>query len=96
MPKYPDSVLTKNKKGETEVRNLLSHGSFVKYNYIYPETGKVAERGKFSIILKDSETGKQEHYFMIPMKGNRFLGIPQKEKKSRKLWDDKRKKAVDV
>ncbi len=93
--KYPDAVLTKNKKGETEVRNLLSRGSFVKYNYIYPGTGKVAEGGKFSIILKDKK-GKKEYYFMIPIKGNRFLGIPQKEKKGSKLWDSKKKKAVNV
>jgi len=96
MAKYPESVLTKNKKGETEIRNLLSRGIFVKYNYIYPETGKIAEHGKFSIILKDRETGKQEHYFMIPMKDERFLAIPQKEKKERKLWNEKNKKAVNV
>ncbi len=90
---YPDSVLTENKKGEREVRNLLSTGTFVKYSYMHPETGKALEGGKFSIILKD-KAGKEEHYFMIPMKG-RFLAIPQKEeKKERKAWDGK--KAVDV
>ncbi len=85
---YPQSVLTKDRKGNPEVRNLLSKGTFVKYNYTDPKTGKPMEGGKFSIILKD-KTGKEEHYFIIPLKG-RFLAIPQKEEKNRKVWDGKK------
>ncbi len=89
---YPDSVITENKKGEREVRNLISTGKFVKYNYIDPKRGKQKEKGKFSIILK-TRGGGEEHYFMIPLKG-RFLAIPRKEEKQRKIWDSKNKKAV--
>ncbi len=91
---YPESVLTKNKKGETEVRNLLKTGEFLEYNYIDPKTGKVMEGGKRSIILKSG--GKQEHYFIIPLKQkNRFLMIvPEEEKENRCVWDGK--KAVKI
>jgi hypothetical protein len=90
---YPPSVLTKNRKGETEVRNLLGRGEFVKYNYTDPKTGKPLEGGKFSIILKDSRTGKEEHYFLIPVKGG-FLAIPRQENGGRMVWDAGRKKAA--
>lgn len=39
--------------------------------------------------------GKEEHYFMIPA-GSRFLAIPEKGEKERKVWDGKNRKAVDV
>lgn len=91
---FPESVLTKNKKGETEIRRLIDKGRFVRYDYIYPNSGKQAEKGKFSIILKN-EAGKEEHYFLIPIKGGRFLTvIPKEEKKERRVWDGK--KAVDM
>jgi len=58
---YPKSVLTKNRKGETEVRGLLDRGRYVRYNYINPDTGKIMENGKFSIILKDEKGGRSGH-----------------------------------
>jgi outer membrane lipoprotein-sorting protein len=89
---YPKEVLTKNKKGEYEVRLLVSKGKYVKYQYMDPKTGKIVENGKFSIIMK-SESG-EEHLYLIPMKG-RFLAIPVKdEKKHRKVWDGE--KAVEL
>lgn len=94
MPSYPGDVLTRNRKGEVEVRRLISRGSFVKYDYILESSGKVSESGKFSIILK-SDDGSEEHYFMIPIKG-RWMAIPEKSTKGRKLWDDKAKKAVEI
>lgn len=39
-------------------------------------------------MLKSKE-GNIEHYYMIPMKG-RFLAIPIKEDKERKIWDGKK------
>ncbi len=87
---YPDSVLTKNKKGQTEVRWLLRKGTFVEYNYRNPKTGKVLEKGKRSIILKSGK--EEEHYFIIPLKQrNKFLLIiPNEEKQERKVWDGER------
>ncbi len=90
---YPSSVITKNRKGENEVRNLLERGEFIRYNYTDPETGSVTESGKESIVLK-SEKGEQ-HLFLIPLEGKaRFLAIPDREKKLRHVWDGK--KAVKV
>jgi len=90
--RYPESVLTVNSKGEKEVRRLVRRGEFVEYDYIDPETGETKEKGKRSIVLK-TEKG-QEHYFLIPIKGNRFLAIAEKGWKKRELWDGE--KAVDV
>ncbi len=89
---YPGSVLTRNKKGETEVRNLLERGEFVLYNYTDPETGKTVESGKTSLILK-SNRGEQ-HLFLIPLKEGRFLAVVDREKKVRHVWDGR--KAVRV
>jgi hypothetical protein len=91
--KYPDSVLTKNRKGETEVRLLLDKGKFTRYTYVYPDEKK-AEGGKVSIILTN-EKGEKTHYFLIPTQGGRYLAlIPKEEKEQRKVWDGK--KEVDV
>jgi hypothetical protein len=84
---YPESVLTRNRKGENEVRNLLSSGRFVEYNYTDPSTGKVMEGGKRSIILDD---GKKRHYFIIPLKDGRFLLVEDRDKKKRMLWDGRK------
>jgi len=95
--KYPESVLTRNRKGGVEVRRLLSRGSFVKYDYILADSGRVSEGGKFSIILKpEGEEGKEEHYFLIPMKGGRLMAIPEKSAKERKVWNEKTKKEEDI
>lgn len=88
---YPEEVLTKDKKGNLEVRTLVGKGKFVKYDYRDPKTGKILENGKFSIILKTKDG--EEHYYMIPIKG-KFLAIPIKEENKRKVWDGK--KAVDL
>jgi ClpP class serine protease len=87
---FPESVLTMNMKGETEVRRLIDKGRFVRYDYIYPKTGKQTEKGKLSIILRNDE-GKEEHLFLIPVKGGRFLAvIPKDEKKNRRVWNGKK------
>ena len=86
--KYPDSVLTKNRKGETEVRLLIDKGKFTRYTYAYPD-GRKAEGGKISIILTN-EKGEQVHYFLIPTQGGRYLAvIPKDDKENRKVWDGK-------
>jgi hypothetical protein len=87
--KYPDSVLTKNRKGETEVRLLIDKGRFVRYTYVYPD-GRKAEDGKISIILTNEKEG-QTHYFLIPTQGGRYLTvIPKDDKEKRKIWDGKK------
>ena len=46
MAKYPESVLTKDKKGVLEVRNLNVRGQFVIYDYRDVETFKQVENNK--------------------------------------------------
>ncbi len=84
---FPEDVITVSKKGKREVRNLLSKGRFVKYNYLDPETGKETEK-KYRLVLKD-DNGNVEEYFLIETKGNRYLMLPAKEKEGRKIWDGK-------
>lgn len=92
MPKYPDEVIAVNKQGKKEVRVLVEHGKYVKYTYIDPETNKKVRVGKESIILKNTK-GKQEHLFIIPIKGKSLL-IRKLDDKKRKIWD--KGKAVDL
>ena len=89
---YPGSVLTRNKKGEAEVRNLLERGEFILYNYTDPETGRVVESGKTSVILRSGKGA--QHLFLIPLKDGRFLAVVDREKKVRHVWDGS--KAVRV
>jgi hypothetical protein len=93
MVKYPESVLTKDRKGSIEVRNLISSGKFVLHDYRDPKTFKPAESGKKKLYLKD-ERGEMKQYFIIPLKGGKSLLIEPKEKeeKDRKVWNDNLKK----
>jgi len=97
MLKYPEEVLTKDKKGNLEVRNLISRGKFVLYDYRDVKTFKHVESGKKKLYLKD-ESGEIKEYYIIPMKDGRSLLIEPKEKeeKERKVWNDKTKKAEEL
>ena len=87
--KYPKEVLTKN----NEVRVLEEKGSYVKYTYIDPETGKPIKVGKYSLILKSESS--QRHLFVIPIKGNKSMIVKDEiDKEKRKVWD--KNKSVDV
>lgn len=91
MAEYPKEVLTKNK----EVRALEEKGSYVKYTYIDPKTGKPIKKGKYSLILKSE--GSQRHLFIIPIKGNRSMIVKDEiDKEKRKVFDKEKNKAVDV
>jgi hypothetical protein len=98
MEKYPETVLTKGKKGNLEVRNFVSRGQFVMYDYRDVKAFKQVEGNKKKIYLKD-ENGQISEYYIIPLKaGNRSLLItPEKAgEKTRKVWDDKTKKEEDL
>lgn len=91
---YPENVITKNKRGEEEVRNLISRGKFVMYDYRNPKTFKQMENNKIKLYLKD-ESGNTEEYYIIPTKTpNRSLLIRPKEidNKTRFVWNNKKKK----
>lgn len=87
MPEYPSSVITKDRKGNKEVRLLLDKGKFVRYQYMDPDSGSIVEKGKVSIILQTGE-GNEEHLYIIPLQPNKSLVIRQKgEEKSRMVWN---------
>jgi hypothetical protein len=95
MPEYPETVITHDRKGNKEVRWLVDKGKFVRYQYRDPASGKLLEKGKFSLLLKNRQ-GKEEHFYLIPIQ-NRFLAIPLKEAaKKRKVWDGSKKKVVGL
>ena len=89
--KYPQSVLTKNKKGKVEVRSLIDKGTFVRYEYLDPTTGKKSEN-KIKLVLK-TKSGTEE-FFVIPIAAGRFLMLPEKPKAQLMVWDGK--KAVKI
>jgi len=97
MAKYPESVLTKDRKGNIEVRNLVSRGKFILHDYRDAKTFKEVESGKKKLCLKD-ESGEVKEFFIIPLKGGRALFIEPKEKeeKDRKIWNDKIKKEEEL
>jgi hypothetical protein len=97
MVKYPETVLTKDKKGNVEVRNLISRGKFVLYDYRDAKAFKQVESGKKKLYLKD-ESGEIKEYYIIQLKGGKALLIEPKEKeeKERKVWNDKTKKEEDM
>lgn len=89
---YPKEVLTKSKKGKIEVRSLLCRGRFARYEYIDPKTSKRSENKDKLVLI--SEGNGEEEYFVIPIKGGRFLMLPTEAKGERKIWDGQ--KAVDL
>ena len=93
MTTFPEEVLTRTKRGETEVRSLIDRGRYVRYNYLHPESGQPVEGGKVKLVLL-SDSGKAEEFFIIPTKSRRDLLIPAAEKGPRKIWDGT--KPVDV
>jgi len=98
MKEYSESVLTKDKKGNLEVRNIISRGQFVMYDYRDDKTFKQVENKKKKIYLKD-ENGQISEYYIIPLKtGNRSLLItPEKpEEKPRKVWNERTEKEEDL
>ena len=89
---YPEDVMTRSKKGKLEVRSLVDRGTFVRYEYLDAESGKRGE-DKVRLVLVPDGKGAEE-YFVIPMKGVRFLMLPTGPKGERKVWDGER--AVDI
>lgn len=90
---YPDSVITFDKLGNPQVRWFLDRGKFVKYQYRDPKTGRLLEKGKWSVILRGQE-GEEEHMYIIPLPGKRGLVVwPKEEKKGRMVWNAAKKRA---
>ncbi|MBW2992632.1 hypothetical protein KY345_05435 [Candidatus Woesearchaeota archaeon] len=93
--KYPDSVITEDKKGNKEIRLLVDKGGYVRYRYMDPKTNKLVEKGKYSIILKTPKG--EEQLYLIPIKGNRALVVyPKTKAKERKVWDKSKNKPENL
>ena len=88
---YPESVITQDRKGNYEVRNLLSRGEFLLHDYRNPADFTPVESSKQKLYLKDAD-GKITEYFIIPTRNpNQMLLIRPKEKelKERMVWNEK-------
>lgn len=93
MAPFPETVLTRTKKGDIEVRSLIDRGRYVRYNYLHPDTGQPMEGRKLKLVLV-SDTGDVEEFFVIPTKSGRGLLLPAAEKGARQVWDGRQ--AVDL
>jgi hypothetical protein len=95
---YPESVLTQDRKGNYEVRNILARGEFLLYDYRNPSDFTPVESSKQKLYLKEA-SGKTTEYFIIPTKTpDRMLLIRPKEKeaKERMVWNEKVKREEDL
>ncbi|MCX8174337.1 MAG: hypothetical protein N3F63_07020 [Thermoplasmata archaeon] len=81
---YPEEVFTTSRKGVREVRVLIDSGKFFRYKYVDPESGKAEEKVK---ILLVTDGGRVEEFFVFPVKGSKFLFVPQEYKGRRAVWD---------
>lgn len=93
--KFPNKVLTKDRKGNLEVRNLISRGEYVMYDYRDPNTFKSLENKKQKLYLKD-KSGEVKEYYIIPTatpSRSLFISPKKIEKKDRDVWNNKKKKA---
>jgi len=84
---FPETVLTKGKKGKLEIRSLDSRGNYVLCKYLDPKTMKTAD-GKRKLILRDSN-GNVIEYFIIPLKDPKraLLISAEPEEKDRQVWN---------
>ena len=93
---FPESVLTKGKKGKLEIRGLDSYGRYVMCKYLDPKTLELADT-KRKLILRDN-SGKVMEYFIIPLKDSRrsLLISTESEEKDRQVWNEELKKAEEI
>lgn len=93
---FPESVLTKGKKGKLEIRSIDHRGRYVMCKYLDPKTMTLADT-KRKLMLKD-EKGKITEYFIIPLKDTRraLLIKPEAEEKDRQIWNEQLEKAEEI
>ncbi len=95
---YPESVLTQDRKGSYEVRNLIARGEFLLHDYRNPSDFTPVESSKQKLYLKDAG-GSIIEYFIIPTKTpDRMLLIRPKERdaKDRMVWNEKAKREEEL
>jgi hypothetical protein len=93
---FPETVLTKGKKGALEVRSLDSRGHYVVCKYLDPKTMKPAD-AKRKLILRDNNENVIQ-YFIIPLKNSKraLLISAEPEEKDRQVWNEAVQKAEEI
>ena len=93
---FPETVLTKDKKGKLEIRSLDHRGRYVMCKYLDPKTMKPADT-KRKLTLRDEE-GVVHEYFIIPLKDPKraLLISAESEEKERQLWNEKTRRAEEI
>ena len=93
---FPETVMTRSKKGKLEIRTLESRGSFVICKYLDSNTLKLADTKK-KLILR-SENGELAEYFIVPLKDPRralLISSPLDEKEHQ-IWNESDKRAEEI
>ncbi|MCD6414529.1 MAG: hypothetical protein J7L23_02765 [Candidatus Diapherotrites archaeon] len=95
MANYPKEVIAETDKGP-EVRTLVSRGRYVLCDYREPGTMRPIS-GKKKLILIN-ENGKQQEYFIIPLKqpGKSLLIEPAKKFGRTLVWNMKVGRAEEI
>lgn len=93
---YPETVLTKGKKGKLEIRSLDSRGDYVLCKYLDPKTMKPVD-AKCKLILR-ANNGNVIEYFIIPLKDPKraLLISAEPEEKDRQVWNETLQKAERI
>ena len=93
---FPETVLTKGKKGKLEIRSLDSRGNYVLCKYLDPKTMKPAD-GKRKLILRNSN-GNVIEYFIIPLKDPKraLLISAEPEEKDCQVWNETVQRAEKI
>jgi hypothetical protein len=93
---FPETVTTRNKRGQVEVRTLESRGSFVICKYLDSSTLKLADTKK-KLILR-SDKGELTEYFIVPLKDPRraLLISSRPDEKERQIWNESDKRAEEI
>ena len=92
---YPEEVIAISSKGKKEARVLVEKGSYIRYTYKDPASGKLMQPGKETVLLK-SEKGECEQLFIVPISSGRNLLFKTKNPKKKKVLDEKSKKIVSL
>jgi len=93
---FPDSVVTRSKKGKLEIRTLEARGSFVVCKYLDAKTLKPADKKK-KLLLR-SESGELVEYFIVPLTdpSRAMLITSRPDEKERQIWNQSEQHAEEI
>jgi len=93
---FPESVMTRSKKGKLEIRTLESRGSYVIWKYLDPKTLEPANKKK-KLMLR-SESGELVEYFIVPLNdpSRAMLITSHPDEKERQIWNKSEQTAEEI